>query len=335
MNVEYFTPLRFDSSALPVDEQFPTFAAAIGNFRLSRQREGPFRVKARVWRVGALILTEVTADPATYHRDIAQIGADGVDHIYVNLHCEGGVRFDGGRGPRQGGPGSMLVIDMAQPCRMDAEDRRSISLAVPRYMLLPFIESFDPHGLIAQDGLVPLFAETMQAVCAALPRTAMLHAGAIERMIVQSAGEMLRDALRTAASVSPREDALRARVHAFLDAHLAEPLDVTAICRAVGVSRSSLYRVCGGGGGIARLLRQRRLRRLRALLEDPGEDRNITDLAALVGFRDKSHLSRSFKQHYGLSPHAYRTGRAAGQHDEPATGNAAVRLFRSWVRDVQ
>lgn len=327
-----FVPLRFESAALPAERQFPTFASAMVNFAVSREQEGAFAASARIWRIGALVLTEVTADPVTYDRDLARIAADQIDHLYVNLHLRGGVRVDTGTGLRAAEAGSLLVIDMRQPCRMHAGTRRAISLAVPRHLLLPRLQPFDPHGLIATAGLVPLLAALLQATCAKLPVTPAAHQAAIERLILGLLADTLLDALRSAEAISLREEALLARLRAYLDAHLAENLDVATICRDLGVSRSGLYRVCGEGG-VLRLLQQRRLRRLRALLQDPGEMRPIAQLAESTGFADKSHASRAFRQAYGLSPAAFRETRLC--EPRPVTaGNEAAQLFGTWVRDV-
>jgi len=328
-----FSPLAFDSAALPADKRFATFASAMVNFDVSRRNDSLFAATANVWRVGTLVLTEGRIDPVTYDRGIARIAADQVDHLYVNYHVAGGVDFDSGGGIRHAGTGSLLAIDMRQPCRMISGDRQMLSLAIPRHLLLPRLDPFDPHGLIADGGLVPLLGATLQAVCASLPATPAAQAAAIERLIVDLVAETLLAALRAAEAVSPRSEALLMRVRTYLDAHLGEALDVAAICRGVGVSRSSLYRVCGGGG-VLRLLQQRRLRRMRALLEDPGETSPIALLAERTGFRDKSHFSRAFRQAYGIAPGAFRANGAAEESQPALSENEAARVFRRWVSEL-
>jgi AraC-like DNA-binding protein len=329
-----FASLDFDSKVLPVGRQFATFASAMVNFAVSRDAEGPFAATAKVWRVGALMLTEAMVDPVLYDRDMVRIAADQVDHLYVNYHLSGGADFDDGEQVRRVDEGGLLVIDMRQPSRMAAHDRHIISVAIPRHLLLPRLEPFDPHGLIAHGGLVPLLGSTLRAICAALPETPATQAALVERLIVDLTAEALGDALRAAETVSRREESLRMRVRAYLDANLGEALDVAAICRELGVSRSRLYRVCNGGGGVVRLLQQRRLRRMRALLEDRGETRPIGELAEAMGFRDKSHFSRAFKQAYGIAPSVFRAGWQQNEQRSVVPGHDAARLFGRWVGEV-
>jgi AraC-like DNA-binding protein len=329
-----FAPLRFDSAEFPAADQFAAFTAGLANFDLSREQTGPYAAAARIWRLGALVLTEVEADPVIYDRGAARIRADAIDHYYVNFHVKGGVRADCARGLRPARAGSLLVIDMRQPCRMAADTRQTISLAVPRQLLAPRLEPFDPHGLVAQDGLTALFGRVLQAVCGALPSTPMAHAAALERTILDLLVETLLEALRAAEALSRREEALIIRLRAYLDAHLGEEMDVGAICRGLGVSRSSLYRVCGGGGGVRRLLQQRRLRRLRALLEDPADARPLAALARSAGFRDHAHASRAFKQSYGVTPGAFRAAPLTAAPEGEPPHDRTARLFRSWIRQL-
>ena len=335
MNRATFAPLCFDSAALPVAEQFPTFASAMVNFDVTRAGAGGFAARAQVWRIGALILTEVRAEPARYFRDMARIIRDRVDHLYVNLHLSGGAQADCGQGMRNAGAGSLLVIDMAQPCAMVAEDRHTLSLAIPRHLLMPRLDPLDPHGMIVEGGLVPLLAAQWQSLCGALSVTPRDHASAIGRMMLDLLVETLQDALRARDANPLRSEALPGRVRAYLDAHLGSPLDVGTICRDLGVSRSGLYRACAEGGGVVRLLQQRRLRRMRALLEDRGETRSIAALAATVGFRDSAHLSRLFKRTFGVTPNEFRARGGQPMPDRPPAGHDAARLFGNWISDLQ
>ena len=314
MSWTHFSPLRFESDTLPVAEQFETFASAMINFDMHRRGSGPFRTDARVWKVGALVISELRADPVRYERTAERIARDRVDHIYVILHLSGRVRVDCGRGTVDAGAGTLLAVDMRQPCPLDAGRTDEISVAFPRKLLLPRLDHYDPHGLVAQAELVPLWQATLTAICQTLPLLEESHAPVIETMLVNLATDTLSRALRTDGAGKARQDGLVRRVRNFMSEHLAEPLDGDTIARRLGISRSTLYRAFTGAGGVLRQLQDIRLRRVCDQLTDPAETRSIAVLAAEAGFADKSHFARAFKTRYGQTPGQYR-----GAPFDPAT----------------
>jgi AraC-like DNA-binding protein len=92
---------------------------------------------------------------------------------------------------------------------------------------------------------------------------------------------------------------IAARRH--IDAHLGDPgLDVDDVARAVGCSRSSLYRAFAeAGAGVAETIRDLRLERLRALLEN--EPVTVAEAADQCGFSDPRTMQRQVRARFGLS----------------------------------
>ena len=106
----------------------------------------------------------------------------------------------------------------------------------------------------------------------------------------------------TIASVTKRREAtLLERLVEHVDRHLADDLDVSALCKALACSRSTLYRATGPVGGAAVFVTQRRLAAVSKLLSNPDERRTIAALARSCGFFDASAFSRAFKRHFGLT----------------------------------
>jgi AraC-like DNA-binding protein len=328
-------PLRFDSSVLAESEQFATFASAVANFDISRPDTGPFQARALVWRVGELVIAQMTMDAVEWERSAARIRGDRTDHIYVNVHYHGRFAATSAHGVRRGGPGALLAVDMRQPIRIEDGRIEKIYVAMPRKAVLGRLEDHDPHALVASGGLTTLLAATLRTICATLPRMTAEQAPSIERMIVDLVVDALREALSASEPRSAREETLASRVRAFVDGHLADRLDVTSLCRELGVSRSSLYRAFGAEGGVLRHVQRRRLRRIRALLLDPAETRPISALALATGFADRSHLTRAFKQQFGMTPGAFRRASAAAPKSRTAASdeNMAGR-FSAWVREL-
>ncbi|MGU3421797.1 helix-turn-helix domain-containing protein [Methylobacterium sp. D54C] len=88
---------------------------------------------------------------------------------------------------------------------------------------------------------------------------------------------------------------------------LREPgLSPNAVAEAMGISRSSLYRLFVPVGGVMDYVQERRLLAMRDALADPVERRTITQLADDLGFASLPHLSKSFRARFGWTPRAWR-----------------------------
>ncbi|MFE1600365.1 AraC family transcriptional regulator [Methylobacterium sp. ID0610] len=96
-----------------------------------------------------------------------------------------------------------------------------------------------------------------------------------------------------------------ARARDYLDAHADEDVDLAALSRVAGLSRSHLIRAFRAETGLAphAYLVDRRVRaacRRLAAGESPAE------VAAACGFYDQSHLTRAFKARLGVMPGTFR-----------------------------
>ncbi|AOF93704.1 helix-turn-helix domain protein (plasmid) [Sinorhizobium sp. RAC02] len=74
------------------------------------------------------------------------------------------------------------------------------------------------------------------------------------------------------------------------------------LCRAIGVSRSRLYRIFEPAGGVSNYIRRKRLLRTRDILADRSDQRTISSIAEEWGFPEASVYSRMFKKEFGMSP---------------------------------
>ncbi len=106
------------------------------------------------------------------------------------------------------------------------------------------------------------------------------------------------------------EGAIVNRLTDYLKRHLAEPLSVADLARVAGYSRCHFTRLFTRLAGVspAEFLRQLRLDHALRLLQT--ERLPIKAIAARCGFADSSHFCKAFRQHCGMSPHAFRNGGA-------------------------
>lgn len=108
------------------------------------------------------------------------------------------------------------------------------------------------------------------------------------------------------AATRARDRARAVEAALWLEAHAAEPVDLTAAADFAGLSPFHFLRLFTATLGVTphqHLIRARLARAARALA---ATDRPVTEIAYDVGFGDLSNFVRSFRRAAGLSPRAFR-----------------------------
>jgi AraC-like DNA-binding protein len=97
------------------------------------------------------------------------------------------------------------------------------------------------------------------------------------------------------------------RVEAFLDANLHRHITRADVARAVHVSEPHLARCFrqATGATLGKTLTTLRIERAKFLLR--GSTLTVTQVAGEVGFSSFSHFSKTFREHVGVVPTAFRT----------------------------
>jgi AraC family transcriptional regulator len=101
------------------------------------------------------------------------------------------------------------------------------------------------------------------------------------------------------------------RACSFIAENLGERFTLDDLARQAGVSRfhfARLFRVSTGDSPMAYLLKSRIERAKQMLLQD---DRPVCEIAAVLGFCDQSHLTRTFRRLTGLTPREFARQHAA------------------------
>ena len=246
-----------------------------------------------------------------HSRSAARVRRDGFDH--VNLHLLLGGSLSGGVPGDEGrvAPGEVLVFDTTRPQASRAEHAHVVTIALARDQVegrLPGFRAF--HGAVLPESSGGLLADLMVSLArrgASMdPKAATGAAGALTALLVAALGDRTvpgHDADIEAQLVLLR----RERAEAFIASRLSDPtLDAETIARGIGVSRSVLYRSFSDDGGVANVLRRRRLDSMRTCLRRPSETRSIAALAYACGFNSESHCNRAFHAAFGRPPGQFR-----------------------------
>lgn len=95
------------------------------------------------------------------------------------------------------------------------------------------------------------------------------------------------------------------RACTWINAHFAEPISLSQLCRCAGLSKSTLLRAFVREKGVTpyRYLENIRISEAKRLLS---QGVSPVDAALRTGFSDQSHFSNYFRKFIGLSPGAYR-----------------------------
>ena len=106
---------------------------------------------------------------------------------------------------------------------------------------------------------------------------------------------------------------LMERVRRAVRRNLRSPLlGPDRLCREAATSRSQLYRLLEGEGGVARYIQRRRLSESFAILCDTTNNFSIAAIAETLCFADASNFSRAFRREFGMSPSEVRTASLVG-----------------------
>ena len=87
----------------------------------------------------------------------------------------------------------------------------------------------------------------------------------------------------------------------------SKKLTVPFLCEKLLISRATLYRLFADVGGVHAYIRLQRIERVQRDLDRHGSAAKLGDLARHWQFSDPSHLSRVFRETYGVTPVSTRT----------------------------
>ncbi|GIJ80683.1 AraC-type DNA-binding protein [Micromonospora phaseoli] len=173
-------------------------------------------------------------------------------------------------------------------------------------------------GRMRTEGMTALLAQFLVQVGEHPEQFRTAAAGQLDRMALDLVSATLAQHLdlEDALPVEVRQQGFRARIDAFITAHLGDvDLNARTIAAAHHISLRTLYRLWADEGtSIAELIRHRRLERCRHDLANPllaGQP--IYAIAARWGFADKASFARLFRATYGLTPQEYRQTSAPPQ----------------------
>lgn len=263
-----------------------------------------FSATAEAWTFQGVGLSRAVTPPLAIKRNRPLTRRDMVDHWCITIGKSSPATHVVDNKAQVVAAGVPYIFSLRQ--EMYSERTRSrvqLYLARDRFRSLePLLDgacgkAFDTrtgHLLAEYVGLLERHASKVAAVKGANLATA------IEAMVNAC---LAPSASRFAQAQVQMDVILLERVRRAVLGNLRSPsLGVEKICREVAISRTRLYRLLDGEGGVVHYIQSQRLSEAFSILSDPANDMPIGEVSEMLCFSDPSTFSRAFRRHFGQSP---------------------------------
>lgn len=258
--------------------------------------------------VGTLLIGPTTFNHQRYLRDRCLLLQSGLDHYFVQLFVAGSLEGDCEGLEIRADPGDICVFDLGRTFESNVQPGSTISAILPREQLNRATQGRRLHGMVLKAGmpvtrLLADFIISLSQVSSELPQQDAL---AIEDAAISllAAGLVWQETPAETVENPAIAHVLRRRVLEFIDVNLAQPeLGPGMLMRRFNVSRTHLYRMFADDGGVAKIIREKRLDAAYRELIRPGPSlRSITEIAYGWGFSGSTQFLRAFRVRFGMTP---------------------------------
>jgi AraC-type DNA-binding domain-containing proteins len=274
-----------------------------------------FLARNDVWSLGGLVVSHVVAPPVATVRARANLVNTPVDHWVLGYCKRGATSLETSRSALRASPKSLFLWSLGEPSCGEQTEVDRVEILLPRDMFPEIREQLDALRVSVLDtpsGSV--LGEYMMALSRWLPNlepdAEVSVMEAVHNMILACLAPNVDNIKR---AENDMRDFLIDRVRQMIHLHLRSPsLGPDVLCKLVGMSRSSLYRLFMYYGGIMRYIQHQRLLHAHAILSDPLNRQSILAVAEDLCFPDASSFSRAFRREFGCCPTEVRDAAAMG-----------------------
>jgi AraC-like DNA-binding protein len=272
----------------------------------------PFNTRMESVSLDQLLFVRAEITAMIWERRVQDIRSSDFHPIIVNMMVKGTAQGDLDRRAFFEPSGTYHFHDLARPSLHSSTASLTYSLIIPREVAKAWFGPIeDLHGLVVAGGLATAVLELAGTAWGLLPSMNQESAARFERAFQELLAAGAASSRPTALVRERAEDGLRARAIKAIDQKLGlERTSAGELCRVLAVSPDQLSAAFRGDGGLAAWLLTRRLDAARVALTGLERAEPIGNIAHRLGFSDAAHLSRAFRQRFGLSPRDYRKMRA-------------------------
>lgn len=335
---------RFTNASLPVEDRFDAwreYMISVADIEPlnSGRSSGLFSVEA--WNLGQVVFVRELNPGARFFRTPKKVRASAEDHYYLYLLREGrnATHSYRGKAPEKKSRGIHNVAalhSMADVTRGVMEDMDCLIVFLPRDLFGRATSIMDRHtneNLLGPTG--QLISDYVNLIAGQLPSLTTQIGAGVSRSLVElvKANFSRNDGDNQGIDPDIFHTVVKSRIRAYIHHHLHDKsLSVHGICRAMAISRASLYRLFEEEGGIMNYILRRRMDAVLKELQRSYQEKSLPELAEAFGFRDPVELTRNFRRLSGESINIHRSvSRRRHQTNELSYLTEALRDISSAV----
>ena len=301
---------HWSTADIDFEHRFDAWRSALNQTHLPWQMAGDpsphFAADIRSLETGVVTVVNCRCDPCAGFRD-REIMKQGDDAFYGVLLLRGGrERVRQGEQAYELQAGSAMIWDSSRPIEfeiLEPLDKCTLLISRDSLMRLTGSDSLPVGRLDSRRGFGGLFCERINALDAFIEDFDRSSGAQLGLSLVQ---DLINATGRSGAKpiLSPRA-ALLQRVDQVIEANFARAgFGPEELADRLGVSVRYLHKLLQAQNDtVGRRIRNRRLEAVRADLENPAlADVSVTQICFARGFSSPAHLSRAFRERFGLSP---------------------------------
>lgn len=273
-----------------------------------------FSGRIRAVRAFGLQLTDIDTVPQRVIRRPSVVSGAGDAFYKVSLQISGAGTFVQNDRETLMSPGDIAIYDASRPYLLEfSQDYRFLVATFPREALnLPRGLMGDLGGrvLTPDEGVGTVLSTYVRGLFHDLSMMRGRAGIGMSRAFFDLLGAFVDEQARGGPSTVGGTTRTLVEVLQYIDAHLADPgMDPRSIADAHHISVRQLYKLFESSGeSVAERIRRRRLEEARRELADRSGSATIAEIARRWGFADPAYFGRVFRQTYGVTPGAWRSG---------------------------
>lgn len=309
---------EFGTSGLAVQDQLEAWRGWYGQvFETSplRPADQGFAASARAWTLNGLSLNQVTAPGLLVVRTKTLIRRESIDHWAITLGERSTTWLDSGSRALAAPAGLPFVLSLGQTMKNEREADSRIQLYLSRDTFHGIASLLDACCLTPlQPAGARLLGDYMRLLLRNLPSLGEDDAVRLTNATRAMVAACLAPSAQRIGEARPLVNiTLMERVRRAVRRHLhSAALGPELICREAATSRSQLYRLLEGEGGVGHYIQKQRLSEAFAALYNLPATTTIAALAEMLCFADSSSFARAFRREFGVSPSDVRDAARAG-----------------------